>query len=109
MKYYLAPEITAVANALYTALDNPATTNREDIEDILLEGIDIPKSATVPTGLHFTRTGPTEADMLRVNTGIRPNAAGACVFGAPTAGPSRLGAIAGDLCGFPNGRRLLTT
>ena len=107
MKYYLAPEITAVANALYTALDNPATTNREDIEDILLEGIDIPKSATVPTGLHFTRTGPTEADMLRVNTGIRPNAAGACVFGAPTAGPSRLGAIAGDLCGFPNGRRLL--
>ena len=45
--------------------------------------------------------------MLRVNTGIKPNAAGACVFGAPAAGPSRLGAIDGDLCGFPNGRRLL--
>ena len=27
--------------------------------------------------------------------------------GSPAAGPSRLGAIDGDLCGFPNGRRLL--
>ena len=46
--------------------------------------------------------------MLRVNTGIKPNAAGACVFGVAGGGtPSRLGAIDGDLCGFPNGRRLL--
>ena len=46
--------------------------------------------------------------MLRVNTGIKPNAAGACVFGVADGGtPSRLGAIDGDLCGFPNGRRLL--
>jgi hypothetical protein len=46
--------------------------------------------------------------MLRVNTGIKPNSQGACVFGQPAnTGPSRLGAIAGDLCGFPNGRRLL--
>ena len=28
-KYYKAPEITAVANELYNALDTPATTNRE--------------------------------------------------------------------------------
>lgn len=105
--YYENPELTAVANVLYDALETPATTNREDIEDILLEGINIPKSATVPDGLQFTRTGDIEADMLRVNTGIKPNAKGACVFGAPADGPSRLGAIAGDLCGFPNGRRLL--
>ena len=46
--------------------------------------------------------------MLRVNTGIKPNAAGACVFGVDRRRhPSRLGAIDGDLCGFPNGRRLL--
>jgi hypothetical protein len=107
-KYYLAPEVTAVANALYDALDTPATSNRADLVAILLTGIDIPDSATVPGGLRFTRTGSTRADMLRVNTGIKPNGAGACVFGVDGGGtPSRLGAIDGDLCGFPNGRRLL--
>ena len=85
-KYYRNPEITAVANALYGALDDPATANRADIGHILLKGINIPDSATVPGGLQFTRTGPTEADMLRVNTGIKPNAMGACVFGAPADG-----------------------
>jgi hypothetical protein len=105
--YYEAPEITAVANVLYDALDDPATTNRNDLVAILLTGINIPDSAVVPGGLQFTRTGSTLADLLRVNTGIAPNAQGACVFGAPAAGPSRLGAIDGDLCGFPNGRRLL--
>jgi hypothetical protein len=107
-KYYKAPEITAVANALYSALDDPATTNRNDLVAVLLTGLNIPNSATVPGGLQFTRTGSTQADMLRVNTGIKPNAAGACVFGQSDGGtPSRLGAIDGDLCGFPNGRRLL--
>jgi hypothetical protein len=107
-KYYLAPEITAVANALYDALDTPNTTNRGDLVAILLTGLDIPNSAVVPGGLHYTRTGTKQADMLRVNTGIKPNAAGACVFGVAGGGsPSRMGAIDGDLCGFPNGRRLL--
>ena len=107
-KYYKAPEITAVANALYDALDNPATTNRNDLVAVLLTGLNIPNSATVPGGLQYTRTGATMADMLRVNTGIKPNTAGACVFGVTGGGtPSRLGAIDGDLCGFPNGRRLL--
>jgi hypothetical protein len=107
-KYYKGPEITSVANALYSALDDPATTNRNDLVAVLLTGLDIPDSATVPGGLQFTRTGNTKADMLRVNTGIKPNAAGACVFGVAGGGtPSRMGAIDGDLCGFPNGRRLL--
>jgi hypothetical protein len=106
-QYYRAPEVTAVANVLYDALATPATTNRDDLVAILLTGINIPNSATVPGGLQFTRTGSTLADELRVNTGIKPNAKGACVFGARAAGPDRLGAIAGDLCGFPNGRRLL--
>src|SRR4029079_14579415 len=80
-KYYLAPEITAVANALYAALDDASTTNRGDLVAVLLTGLDIPSSAIVPGGLLFTRTGSKQADMLRVNTGIKPNAAGACVFG----------------------------
>jgi hypothetical protein len=106
-KYYRAPEITAVANALYSALDDPATTNRNDLVAVLLTGLNIPNSAIVPGGLQFTRTGSTLADELRVNTGIKPNAAGACVFGVTGGGtPSRLGAMAGDLCGYPNGRRL---
>ncbi|MEO8437911.1 MAG: DUF4331 domain-containing protein [Chloroflexota bacterium] len=106
--YYKAPELAAVANALYDALDDPRTTNRNDLVAILLTGINIPKSTTVPTGLRYTRTGKTQADMLRVNLGIKPNAAGACVFGVTGGGtPSRLGALEGDLCGFPNGRRLL--
>ena len=107
-QYYKAPELTAVANVLYDALETPNTTNRNDLVAILLTGINIPDSATVPGGLQFTRTGSTLADLLRVNTGIKPNAAGACVFGVSGGGtPSRLGAIDGDLCGFPNGRRLL--
>jgi hypothetical protein len=105
--YYRAPEVTAVANALYDALDTPATTNRNDLVAILLTGLNIPSSTVVPGGLHYTRTGSTLADMLRVNTGIKPNSAGACVFGVTGGGsPSRLGALDGDLCGFPNGRRL---
>jgi hypothetical protein len=106
-QYYRSPELTAVANALYAALDDPATTNRNDLVAILLTGLDIPSSNVVPGGLHYTRTGSTLADMLRVNTGIKPNSAGACVFGVSGGGsPSRLGALEGDLCGFPNGRRL---
>jgi hypothetical protein len=106
-KYYKAPELTAVANVLYDALDTPATTNRNDLVAILLTGLDIPSSTVVPGGLHYTRTSSTLADELRVNTGIKPNAAGACVFGVTGGGtPSRLGALDGDLCGFPNGRRL---
>jgi len=107
-KFYLAPELAAVANVLYDALDTPATSNRGDLVAVLLTGLNIPASDIVPGGLQFTGTGATQADMLRVNSGIKPNAAGACVFGVDGGGtPSRLGAIDADLCGFPNGRRLL--
>jgi Domain of unknown function (DUF4331) len=44
-------------------------------------------------GLNFT--GNTRADLLRLNTGIVPDGS-----------ENRLGALAGDLQGFPNGRRL---
>ena len=75
------------------------TTGRGDLSLILLQG--------VPT-LNFT--GPKKADLLRLNTAVTPTPTGACFhpsLGKPaSAPPSRLGALDGDLCGFPNGRRL---
>ena len=81
------------------------TTNRNDLVGILLTGLDLRQ---VGGPINLNRTGKTLADELRVNTGIKPNTDGACVFGVAGGGaPSRLGVLAGDLCGFPNGRRLL--
>jgi hypothetical protein len=64
---------------------------RADLEAILLTGI---PSGIVPGFQNFT--GPVLADMLRLNTAI-----------PPTAKPSELGILGGDLAGFPNGRRVL--
>jgi len=64
---------------------------RADLEAILLTGI--------PTGIvpGFTNfTGSVLADMLRLNTTIKP-----------TAKPNILGLIGGDPAGFPNGRRVI--
>ena len=63
------------------------TTGRADLVAILLTGV---------PGLNFT--GPRRADLLRLNTSIAPTA----VVGAG----NRLGVLAGDFAGFPNGRRL---
>ena len=46
--------------------------------------------------------------MLRLNTAVLPGAKGACPGGtADGSDPSRLAVLDGDLCGFPNGRRLV--
>ncbi|MCI0637401.1 MAG: DUF4331 domain-containing protein, partial [Actinobacteria bacterium] len=83
---YTSPELATLESILYPVLDGPPTTGRGDIAAILLTG--------VPT-LNFT--GPTQADLLRLNTN----------FTAPPAGTgSRLGLLAGEFSGFPNGRRL---
>jgi hypothetical protein len=105
---YLNPEVSRLENALYGtppqghpggALMPIDTTGRGDLSLILLQG--------VPT-LNFT--GPKKADLLRLNTAVTPTPTGACFhpsLGKPaSAPPSRLGALDGDLCGFPNGRRL---
>ena len=81
---YLSPELARLINFLYPALPDAPTTNRKDLVAVLLTG--------VPT-LNFT--GNTLADELRLNTSIPPSAA-----------PNRLGVLAGDFAGFPNGRRL---
>jgi hypothetical protein len=84
---YLSPEVTRLANLLYPVLDNAPETGRGDIAAILLTGV---------PGLNFT--GKTQADLLRLNTGIAPSAA--------VGQGKRLGVLDGDFAGFPNGRRL---
>jgi hypothetical protein len=105
---YLNPEVSRLENVLYGtlpqghaggALMRIDATGRTDLSQILLTG--------VPT-LNFT--GPTKADLLRLNTSLTPDSGGACyhpLSGKPAGtAPSRLGVLDGDLCGFPNGRRL---
>jgi hypothetical protein len=84
---YTDPEVTALENLLYPVLDDAPTSGRGDLVAVLLTGV---------PGVNFT--GPTKADLIRLNTSIAPTAA----VGAG----NRLGALGGDLAGFPNGRRL---
>jgi hypothetical protein len=84
--HYTDPELAAVINVIYPALVDATTTGRGDLKLILGQGV---------PGLNATNTGDTLYDMLRLNMGI-----------APSASPSRMGVLDGDLAGFPNGRRL---
>jgi Domain of unknown function (DUF4331) len=106
-KYYTAPEVSRLENVLYGTLPQGHTggalqaidaTGRSDLVTILLTGI---------PGVNFT--GSTDSDLLRLNTAITPGSNGACPGGtASSALPDRLGPLgaSGDLCGYPNGRRL---
>jgi hypothetical protein len=87
LRFYREPELTRLANGLYDAIDNANEKNRDDLVAILLTGV---------PGLNFT--GNTKADMLRLNMSIPPT--------AQVGKGNRLGVLAGDLAGFPNGRRL---
>ena len=81
---YTNPELAGLIHILYPSLPAPPTTDRQDLVAVLLTGV---------PGLNFT--GPHKSDLLRLNTAI-----------PPAANPDRLGALAGDFAGFPNGRRL---
>jgi len=94
LRYYTNPEVTKLENLLYPVLDNAAETNRNDLVAILLTGVKIP-AGKIPGVENLNFTGNTKADLIRLNVAI-----------PPTASPSRLGVIEGDLAGFPNGRRL---
>lgn len=84
---YISPEVTRLENALYPVLDNAPDSSRGDLIAVLLTG--------VPT-LNFT--GNTKSDLIRLNTSIPPS--------GPAGTGNRLGLLAGDFAGFPNGRRL---
>jgi Domain of unknown function (DUF4331) len=94
--YYANPELAGLLPVLYPGVfPNLAALvksgkARADLEAILLTGI----PAGIVPGFQNS-TGPLQADMLRLNTAIKP-----------TAKPNILGVIGGDLAGFPNGRRV---
>jgi Domain of unknown function (DUF4331) len=84
---YSDPEVTRLENLLYPVLDNAPETGRGDLVAIHLTGV---------PGLNFTSSD--KAELLRLNTGIPPS--------GPVGSGDRLGVLAGDFAGFPNGRRL---
>ncbi len=84
---YSEPEVTRLENLLYPVLDDAPETGRGDLVAIHLTGV---------PGLNFT--GSDMAELLRLNTGIPPS--------GPVGTGNRLGVLAGDFAGFPNGRRL---
>ena len=94
---YEKPEVAALENLLYgSALMPVQETGRTDLTLILLTGV---------PGLN--NTGPTQSDLLRLNTALKPGVNGACPGGtASAAAPDRLAVLNADLCGWPNGRRL---
>jgi hypothetical protein len=77
----LDPELAKLMNALY-GIDVPPAP-RNDLVQVFLTGL---PGANQPPNV-------TPAEMIRLNVAV-------------TAQPNRLGAIANDLGGFPNGRRL---
>jgi hypothetical protein len=83
-KYALNPEPARLLNALFGL--GVKTTNRTDIVQALLTGV---------PGLTQIGSHPVPADTLKVNLGV-----------PPTATPNRFGVLAGDVAGFPDGRRL---
>ncbi len=92
--YVAHPELAALLPVLYPGVfPNLAglTAERKDLEAILLTGI---PAGLIPGFQNFT--GPTPADMLRLNIAI-----------PPAKKPNIYGLLGGDLAGFPNGRRLV--
>jgi hypothetical protein len=95
-KYVTNPELAGRLPVLYPGLfPNLAAlvqsqTPRTDLQAILMTGL---PSGTVAGFTNFT--GNVAADMLRLNTSIPPSSS-----------PNIEGLLAGDLAGFPNGRRV---
>lgn len=92
-KYVNKPELQGLLPFLYPgvfpnleAYDKP----RADLNAILMTGI---PEGVVPGFQNYT--GPTQADMLRLNVAV-----------PPTKDENSLGLVAGDAAGFPNGRRV---
>jgi hypothetical protein len=81
--YVTDPEVPKLLQAIYK-IPAPAAP-RNDLVSVFLTGV---------AGLNQP-PGVKPAEMLRLNTDI-----------VPTANPARLGVLAGDIAGFPNGRRL---
>jgi hypothetical protein len=83
LSYVTSPEVPTLLNLIY-GVPVPATP-RTDLVQVFLTGL---------PGLNQP-AGVKPSEMLRLNTDV-----------LPAANPARLGALAGDTQGFPNGRRL---
>jgi hypothetical protein len=81
-QFVVKPELAGVLNALFNV--GAPESNRVDIVQAVLQGL---------PGLNQQSGKPV--DTIKVNLGT-----------PPTDSPKRLGALAGDLQGYPNGRRL---
>jgi hypothetical protein len=82
--FALNPEPARLLNALFKL--GVKETGRTDIVQALLTGV---------PGLTQIGDHPAAADTLKINLGVPPSAS-----------PNRFGVLAGDVAGFPNGRRL---
>jgi hypothetical protein len=83
-RFALNPEPARLLNALFGL--GVQETNRTDIVQALLTGV---------PGLTQIGKNPAAADTLKLNLGV-----------PPAAKENRFGVLAGDVAGFPNGRRL---
>ena len=96
--YYDHPTLASLLNVLYpgafphlAAYSEKKSNKRPDLDAVLLTGVP-------PLFSGFQNyTGPTKADLLRLNVAIKPT---------PTAKANILGVVGGDNAGFPNGRRV---
>ena len=86
---YKSPELAGLINFLYPATADVPTTDRRDLSTVLLTGV---------PGLN-SPPNVVKSDFLRLNMAIAPSSTN------PN-GVNRLGAMAGQFDGFPNGRRL---
>lgn len=85
-KYVTNPSLPILIQALFPGVQAPTLYPRTDLVAAFLTGLD---------GLNKpARVRP--AEMMRLNTSIAPK---------PAAQQSNLGALTGDVAGFPNGRR----
>jgi hypothetical protein len=89
--YLLDPLLARVINAAYGGAVPIPTPPRLDLAPLVLYAPPICPACTTSAS-----QGPI-ADLLRLNTGIPPT---------PQADRQRLGVLAGDLAGYPNGRRV---
>jgi Domain of unknown function (DUF4331) len=87
-KYVLQPELAAVLNILFPDMVNAPEKHRTDIVQAVLQGV--PGLNAFPG-----KAGKSATDTLKLNLGV-----------PPAAEPNRLGVLAEDTAGYPNGRRL---
>jgi hypothetical protein len=93
--FVVDPELSRALNALYGVSIPP--TPRNDMVAVISFLPDPAGTAFEGTGGGLTTLALQPADLLRINLGSDPTAINA---------GNRLGVIAGDVGGFPNGRRL---